>query len=175
MTREHNLQDLLAAYDTLVAQPNVDPAQVAVVGSSYGGYLAAIATSLRPVQWLALRVPALYVDSGWEMPKLQLRKEQDLEAYRQTIISAESNRALLACSQFGGDVLLVQSEFDHLIPPAVISNYREACVQARSLTYRLMRGADHGLTDESTSQAYTALLCNWVREMVLGGGRPAAG
>jgi dienelactone hydrolase len=167
VTREHNLQDLLSAYDTLVTQPNVDPQRIAVVGSSYGGYLAAIATSLRPVRCLALRVPALYVDTGWEMPKLQLRKEQNLESYRQTIIPAEANRALLACSQFEGDVLLVQSETDHLIPPAVISNYREACVQARSLTYRLMRGADHGLTDESMSQTYTALLCNWLREMLL--------
>ncbi|MBA3477661.1 MAG: alpha/beta fold hydrolase [Lautropia sp.] len=175
VTREHNLQDLLAAYDTLIAQPNVDPAQIAVVGSSYGGYLAAIATSLRPVQCLALRVPALYVDSGWEIPKLQLRKEQNLEAYRETIIAAEANRALLACSQFGGDVLLVQSEFDHRIPPAVISNYREACVQARSLTYRLMRGADHGLTDESKSQAYTALLSTWLREMVFDIRRRAGG
>jgi dienelactone hydrolase len=166
VTREHNLQDLLAAYDALAAQPNVNPGRIALVGSSYGGYLAAIATSLRPVRWLALRVPALYVDTGWEMPKLQLRKEQDLESYRQTIIPAQANRALLACSQFEGDVLLVQSEIDHLIPPAVISNYREACVQARSLTYRLMRGTDHGLTDEAMSQAYTALLCNWLREMV---------
>jgi len=174
VTRDNNLQDVLAAYDLLVSQPNVDPAQIAVVGSSYGGYLAALLTALRPVQWLALRVPALYVDSGWEIPKLQLRKEQDLDAYRQTIIAAEKNRALLACSQFAGDVLLVQSEADHLIPPAVISNYREASVHARSLTYRMMRGADHGLTEEPMRQAYTALLFNWLREMVFGAQKAAA-
>jgi uncharacterized protein len=138
------------------------------VGSSYGGYLAAILTSLRAVQWLALRVPALYVDSGWEVPKLQLRKEQDLDAWRQTVVRAEENRALRACSDFRGDVLLVQSETDHLIPPAVVSNYREACVNARSLTYRVMKGADHGLTDERMRQAYTAILFNWLREMLFG-------
>ena len=174
VTRENNLQDLLAAYDLLAAQPNVDPAQIAVIGSSYGGYLAALLTALRPVQWLALRVPALYVDAGWEIPKLRLRKEQDLDAYRQTIIAAEQNRALLACSRFAGDVLLVQSEFDHLIPPAVISNYREACVHARSLTYRMMGGADHGLTEEPMREAYTALLFNWLREMVFGGQKASA-
>ena len=174
VTRENNLQDVLAAYDLLVAQPNVDPAQIAVIGSSYGGYLAALLTAQRPVQWLALRVPALYVDSGWEIPKLRLRKEQDLDAYRQTIVPAEQNRALLACSRFAGDVLLVQSESDHLIPPAVISNYREACVHARSLTYRLMRGADHGLTEDSMRQAYTALLFNWLREMVFGAQKATA-
>jgi hypothetical protein len=108
------------------------------------------------------------------MPKLQLRKEQNLEAYRQTIITAQENRALLACSQFKGDVLLIQSEFDHLIPPAVISNYREACVEARSLTYRMMRGADHGLTEQAKSDAYTTLLFNWLREMVFGSRKATA-
>lgn len=174
VTRENNLQDVLAAYDLLASQPNVNPARIAVVGSSYGGYLAALLSSLRPVQWLALRVPALYVDTGWEVPKLRLRKEQDLESYRQTIIPAQENRALLACSRFSGDVLLVQSEFDHLIPAAVISNYREACMQARSLTYRVMRGADHGLSEEPMRQAYTALLFNWLREMVFGAQKATA-
>ena len=169
MTREENLQDVVAAYDLLAAQPGVDRGRIAVVGSSYGGYLAAILTSMRAVQWLALRVPALYVDSGWEVPKLQLRKEQNLDAWRQTVVRAQENRALHACSDFRGDVLLVQSETDHLIPPAVISNYREACVNARSLTYRVMKGADHGLTDERMRQAYTAILFNWLREEGLAG------
>src|SRR4051812_9840478 len=36
VTREHNLRDLLAAYDKLLALGRVDPASVAVVGISYG-------------------------------------------------------------------------------------------------------------------------------------------
>src|SRR5512140_2378508 len=63
VSREHNLKDVMAAYDMLVRHRAVDPAAIAVVGSSYGGYLAAILTSLRDVRWLALRVPALYKDS----------------------------------------------------------------------------------------------------------------
>ena len=102
---------------------------IAVVGSSYGGYLAAILTTLRPVKWLALRVPALYIDTGWELPKLQLHKDQDLRAYRRSFVPAEANRALRACAEFKGDVLIVESEHDDIIPPAVITSYREACVQ----------------------------------------------
>ena len=64
VTREENLRDVVAGYDTLVAQRGVDPSAIAVIGSSYGGYLAAILSSLRPVRWLALRVPALYKDDG---------------------------------------------------------------------------------------------------------------
>ena len=59
----------LAAYDVLAASRRSTTPSIAVVGSSYGGYLAAILTSLRPVRWLALRVPALYKDEDWVLPK----------------------------------------------------------------------------------------------------------
>jgi dienelactone hydrolase len=71
VSREESLRDILAAYDFLAAQPNVDSDSIAVVGSSYGGYLAALLTALRPVKWLALRVPALYKDSEWEPAQVQ--------------------------------------------------------------------------------------------------------
>jgi pimeloyl-ACP methyl ester carboxylesterase len=64
VTRETNLSDLLAAYDTLAQHPLIDRHSIAVVGSSYGGYLASILTTLRPVRWLAMRVPALYLGDG---------------------------------------------------------------------------------------------------------------
>jgi uncharacterized protein len=166
VSRESNLRDVIAAYDVLAAHPHVDRAAIALVGSSYGGYLAAILTTLRPVKWLGLRVPALYIDSGWELPKLQLHKEQDLRAYRRRFVVAASNRALRACAEFQGDVLIVESERDDIIPKEVITSYREACAQARSLTYRCIAGADHGLTDDAAQRAYTALLTQWLAEML---------
>jgi uncharacterized protein len=107
VTREDNLRDLLAAYDRLLAHPAIDTSAVAVVGTSYGGYLAAILTSLRPVRWLALRVPALYRDQEWHTPKRDLDKV-DLMDYRSTLVHAQSNRALHACAAFTGDVLIVE-------------------------------------------------------------------
>src|SRR5215212_9673598 len=101
VTREDNLRDLMAAYDVLARQPIVDRASIAAVGSSYGGYLAAILTSLRPVRWLALRVPALYRDEDWSLPKQQLKK-YGLAAYRRLAISPYENRALGACAGFRG-------------------------------------------------------------------------
>jgi dienelactone hydrolase len=167
VSREDNLNDVLAAYDILAGQGNVDPNAIAVVGSSYGGYLATILTAMRAVKWLALRVPALYMDSEWEAPKRQLHKDQDLVGYRKTLMAAEDNMALRACSDFKGDVLIVESEFDHTVPHTVITNYREACSGARSLTYRVIQGADHGLTESGAQRAYTSLLVNWMTEMVL--------
>jgi hypothetical protein len=138
VSREDSLRDILAAYDFLAAQQNVDSDSIAVVGSSYGGYLGALLTGKRPVKWLALRVPALYKDSEWSLPKLTLRGEQALEKYRLQAVGPEESKALRACRAFTGDVLLVESEHDTVIPHQVIVNYREACISARSLTYRMI-------------------------------------
>jgi hypothetical protein len=168
VTREDNLCDVLAAYDELVNHPSVDASAMAVVGSSYGGYLAAILTTLRPVKWLALRVPAIYKDAGWTLSKKQLHKDPDLIAYRRRRLGVSDNRALRACAAFKGDVLIVESENDDTVPHATIENYREAAKHAHSLTYRVIEGADHGLSDETAQRAYTALLVNWLTEMVFG-------
>lgn len=168
VTREDNLADALAAYDHLAGEAAVDTGQIAVVGSSYGGYLATILTSLRPVKWLGLRAPALYKDTDWTSPKIALRDLQGLEAYRQVMIEAQDNRALRAATAYRGDVLIVESAHDTIIPHAVIGNYRNAFGGARSLTYRVIDGADHALTDPACRQAYTTLLVNWITEMVAG-------
>ena len=167
VTREDNLRDILAAYDELAHHPAVDPAAIGIIGSSYGGYLAAVATSLRPVRWLGLRVPALYKDADWAVAKQRLDKDE-LAAYRRGPVAAEDNRALRACAGFEGDVLIVESEHDDVVPPPVIANYRAAFWKAHSLTYRVIEGADHGISEEQWQQAYTSILVNWATEMVIG-------
>ncbi|MNT22419.1 2-succinyl-6-hydroxy-2,4-cyclohexadiene-1-carboxylate synthase [compost metagenome] len=166
VSRMRNLADVVAAYDLLVRQPEVDRNAIAVVGSSYGGYLAALLTTLRPVRWMGFRAPALYMDTGWELPKRQLHREQDLVSYRRSVVPAESNRALRACAAFAGDVLVIESESDQVVPHAAVMSYVDACVCANSMTYRVIKGADHGLTDEESQRAYSSLLVNWLREMI---------
>ncbi|MOA09424.1 hypothetical protein D3C78_1292510 [compost metagenome] len=138
-----------------------------MVGTSYGGYLATILTELRPVRWLALRVPAIYRDEDWDRPKLELPRD-DLMIYRASHIPAASNRALKACSVFTGDVLLVESEHDEFIPHATIISYRAALQRTHSLTHRIIDQADHALSTEQAQEAYTGILVNWITEMVVG-------
>ena len=166
VSREDNLRDLLAAYDVLIGHPAVDPSAVAIVGSSYGGYLAAIASALRPVRWLGLRVPALYKDADWHTPKSRLDREE-LAAYGGTVVVAGAKRGLAACAAFRGDVLIVESEHDALVPHQTVKNYVAACAGAQSLTYRLISGADHALSGKEWQQTYTSLLVGWMSEMVL--------
>ena len=166
VTRDDNLADVVAAYDHLAAHPLVDPSAIAVVGSSYGGYLAAVLTGVRAVRWLGMRVPALYQDEDWFVPKQQLR-DHGLEAFRLAPVDADANRALGACAAFRGDVLLVKSGNDEVIPEPVIRNYLTALTDVKSLTYRVIDGADHALSEQPWQQFYASLLLGWVNEMVI--------
>ncbi|MGE4405244.1 alpha/beta hydrolase family protein [Pseudomonas sp.] len=177
VTREQNLDDLLAAYDLLAEHPHIDPAAIAVVGTSYGGYLAAILSSLRPVKWLGLRVPALYLDEDWSLPKRQLDREA-LNRLRSSRVRPEENRVLAACAAFHGDVLIVESEHDSFVPHETIMSYRAAFQRTHSLTHRIIDGADHALSSERCQEAYTSILVNWATEMIIGarlGNKTAAG
>lgn len=167
ITREQNLQDMLVAYDRLIQHPATDPERIAVIGTSYGGYLATILTTLRPVRWLAMRVPALYWDGQWQVPKQQLDRPR-LMQYRETRLGPEDNRALAACADFTGDVLIVESEHDEHVPHTTIMNYRSSFHQAHSMTHRIIDDADHGLSSERCQQAYTSILVGWISEMIIG-------
>lgn len=174
VSRAQNLDDLLAAFDWLSAHPLVDPGSMAVVGISYGGYLAAILTGMRKVRWLALRSAALYMDPGWELPKRQLHRDTDLAAYRRQRIDPSDNRALRACADFRGDALVVEAEHDTIVPHQVTENYVAALSRAHSLTARVLGGADHALSEKSWQQEYTRLLVGWLGEMIAGGRTDAA-
>ncbi len=174
VSRESNLRDLLAAYDRLAAHPAVDRSAIAVVGISYGGYLAAILTTLRPVRWLALRSPALYKDADWESPKRKLNLDPDLPDYRRRPIDAQANRALRAAAEFRGDALLVEAERDVVVPHQTTENYRKAFAHTRSLTSRVLADADHALSSKQAQKDYTGVLIKWLTEMIVGAREQAA-
>jgi uncharacterized protein len=168
VSRAQNLADLIAAYDWLASRVNVEPSAIAVVGISYGGYLAAILSTLRPVRWLALHTPALYKDEQWDAPKKMLHADNSLIDYRNTRLDPAENKALQACAQFRGDALLIEAENDSIIPHTVIENYMTALSNARSLTSRVIRGADHALSKVEMQQGYNTVLISWLTEMISG-------
>ena len=163
VTRQNGLDDVIAAYDFLASQPLIDSSAIGVVGTSYGGYLSALLTRERPVRWLALRVPALYPDEDWDMPKAKLDKDK-VRAYRQS--PPHTDQALSACAAFKGDALIVESELDDRIPHEAIVSFQSAFRRANSLSHRVIAGATHAMRDPKHQRIYTTLLIHWIEEMV---------
>jgi pimeloyl-ACP methyl ester carboxylesterase len=161
VTRSQSLRDLVAAYDCLAGHEAVDPDRMGVVGSSYGGYLATLLVSERKVRWLALEAPALYKDGDFDRPKRELNLDDDLPVYRRTPLAASDNRALRSAAGFDGDVLLIESEHDQVIPHQVLANYHAAFTGPRSLTHVVIAGADHGLSQPEWQREYADTLADW--------------
>lgn len=130
VTPRQNLADVLAAYDALVARPDVQASRVGVCAASYGAYLAVLATGHRPVSRLLLRAPALYDDGCLDLP---------LSARR---AGGAGSAALAALAAVTAPVLVVESEHDEVVRTVA------AYLAARPGTdHRVLPGAAHALTD----------------------------
>ena len=162
VTRAQNLRDVMAAYDLLAGQAAVDTEHIVVVGGSYGGYLATLLTTERDVRALALRAPALYKDGDFDRPKRQLNLDPDLPAYRRRPLAPSDNLALAAAARFEGDVLIVESQHDTVIPHPVIANYLRAFGAAGSVEHEIIEDADHGLSQKGWRRAWGDRLVRWV-------------
>lgn len=161
MSRPDALQQVFDDHEALVGGLRGGP--MAVVGFSFGAYLGTYLATIHPVRCLVMRSPALYPDKDWSLPKAKLDR-RDLVAYRQTLHTPESNGALSACARYDGDVLLVDSENDQVIPPRVIASYEAAFTNARSLTRYTIKQADHQLTDPHWQAEYRDVLLGWLND-----------
>lgn len=161
VSRSDSLHAVLEDYMNLAAVRGVARSRMGLLGFSYGGYMAAFLAAEKPVDFLVLRSPALYLDEGWTTPKEQL-DVLELEQYRSEVHTPEQNRALWCCSQFRGDVLLIDSQQDEVIPPPVIASFEKAFTRARSLSRHTLEGADHQLSLPQSRKQYHDAVVAWL-------------
>jgi pimeloyl-ACP methyl ester carboxylesterase len=133
---EH-LTDLVASFDELARRDEVDGSRIGVAGASYGAYLAARLVTLRHVKRLLLRAPALHSEPG------------------------PGGDVLAGLGEFAGEILVVQSTHDEVIPPSVIERYLASSSRAHCAK---LVGAKHGLTPEF-EQPYGEIVREWFREL----------
>jgi uncharacterized protein len=149
--REH-LAETLMAYDTLCAAAAVDPTRMGVCGASYGGYLAALLADVRAPKRVLIRAPALYPDDWLDLP-LGSRRDRP---------EAPHSHALEAMSRFGGEVLVLESEHDEVVPAAAVRAYVAAAPNVR---HEVLAGAGHRLDEPACEAAFVRWLLEWFRPL----------
>jgi len=146
-----HLQDVISAYDHLASFDDVSSARVGICGASYGAYLAALATASRSAKRLILRSPSLAKDA--DFPNLRnpgLGRREVPEQF-------DSLRIL---GEYTGEVLIVESEKDEVIPKPHITAYLAACSRVQ---HQLIPGATHALTNPAWDEVFIAAIENWFK------------
>jgi pimeloyl-ACP methyl ester carboxylesterase len=149
---EH-LEDLVAAYDCLVSHRDIDSARIGVCGASYGGYLSALLTAHRAVRRLLLRAPSLASDVVFPArPTPTSQYAEVSEAFDSAVILAG----------YVGDVLIIESEKDEVIPRSHIATYLRACSRPQ---HQVIPEATHALTDPKWDELFVKAIVAWFRDL----------
>lgn len=166
-TRQKSLQEVLAAYDYFVSKLSAGT-KICVAGNSYGGYLALLLSSERSVDCLQLRVPANYIDEGFEGSRLGEGAENPIVAmWRKKKLNYTATRALSAMHNFVGQVQILEAELDDTVPHQTVQNYADALQDKSKLDYHLMKGWPHSMgSDKARNKYYQEILLNWLNKQL---------
>lgn len=159
------LKGLLDAYDYLLGIDGVDKENISAVGSSFGGYLIALLSERRKVNNLVLRAPADYPDKEFEEPKYKNSGSgnPDIIAWRKQEKNPTDTLALCAVNKFGGNVLMVESGNDDIVPHESTANYINAMKDKKKLTHIIVKDAPHSIREGKFRDEITKILIDWFR------------
>ena len=117
--------EVIYVYDWL--KEKYPTSKINVIGSSFGGFLAAQLTSYRPVNKLILRAPAIYQPSDFYTMQKDIDRDYLVKTYRKDS-EALANHPLLkrASTIFTGKCLVMVYEHDELIPKETTDAYIKA-------------------------------------------------
>lgn len=164
-TRQNFLNDVLAAYDLLANDKLVDASNVSVIGSSFGSYLGVLLSSKREVRNLILRVPANYPNGNMSETIYQYAERPETLSWRQQAATYYEVESLRCLHDFNGQIIIVESGEDELVPHQTIQNYLEAVKDKGRLAYIVMKGAPHSITNfPEYKKQFSKIVSDWLKD-----------
>lgn len=161
-TPKEFLKDCIAAYDYFSNVKGVDKDNINIVGSSFGSYLGSILTSKRKVKNIVLRVPADYTNDTFEKSKMGNAGENN-KIYNWRLLSKKYNDvfAYKTLHEFNGNILIIESEKDTIVPHQSIQNYINAVKNKTKLTHIVVKGAPHSIKPGPYKNEVTKIIVKW--------------
>ena len=156
--------EVICVFDWLKQQH--PEAEVTIMGTSYGGFLATQLTKYREFDQLVLRVPAMYRPQDFYTPWSY--REDNPEEYSRMIMPYRADATALAehpllkrASSFKGRTFVVVHDDDELVPKETTDAYISAF---HADTY-VAKGFSHSPKDlpEEQWQTYYQRIINWLQ------------
>lgn len=124
-TRQQQHEELVVIFDELKRSGFK---KIIVIGGSFGGYMTALLTGVRPVHAAVLRCPADYPNQEMDIPyKDTLRaRSEEYESYMKTEQADKEmsqSRAGIALASHDGFTYVLEHEFDEVVPAKIPQHY----------------------------------------------------
>ena len=135
--------------------------KVFVIGSSYGGFLAAQLTKYREFDGLILRAPSIYRPKDF----YSLKKDEDREAtqkYRRDTDALSKSPLLSRAANFNGKALLIVHKRDEQIPKETTDAYANA-FKPETIEFDITHSLDQA-TDKQVKE-YNQKVKDWLRKI----------
>jgi alpha-beta hydrolase superfamily lysophospholipase len=168
LTIGDHIEELDDAYKRLEAEPGVDKNRIGIVAASYGAYLATrILDRHVEINKLLLRAPALLPDGldSVQYRDLDENVVKDFQARHWSRMPYEEVRGatagLIAVSGFKGEVTIVESELDAVVPKDASHAYITA---AHRPTLRVIRNEGHDLSPDA-KEMFKKIVVDWSRDL----------
>lgn len=153
--------EVIYAFDWLrAAYPK---AKIRVIGTSYGGFLAAHLTKYRDFKSLILRAPAIYQPKDFYSNQTNIDRDYISRVFRKDAVAVAKHPLFSQQSVFTGQTLLVVHERDEDVPTQTTDAYAKAF----EATVYFARGFKHSMSDLANPPAgfaaYYSAIARWLR------------
>lgn len=157
---QHSLE-VVTVFDWI--KKNFPNRKIFVIGSSYGGYMAARLSNFRTIDGLIFRAPAMY-DSDDFYNFLADQVSASTQDFRNNRELVDAHPYLKNASKFEGDVLVITHENDEHTPRVVTDVFRER-FNAEEV---VVPNITHSLDSEPDEQIeeYNQIIFDWLKERI---------
>lgn len=155
------VDDGLVAFDFFIKQEGVDKEKIGICGASFGATVAAMIAGKRNVNSMVLRAPATYT-----VDMMNTTNEKIMEHEKRLFFEISDpldTPPLQAIQKFKGDLLVIASENDMIIPKRIPEAYLSAAL-TQNKELRVIAGASHNLNkNESWRKQFIDWSVDWFR------------
>jgi len=138
-------------------------ADISVIGSSYGGYMAAVLTEYRKFSKLILRAPAIYVAEAFYDLQPNVHTEEGRQI-RSATDDLKKHPLLTQASNFKGKTMVVAHGRDDLIPVELTDAYAKAFGADTYTQPEFTHSLGDPSNPEDKFEEYQQAIANWLNK-----------